>query len=267
MGIYKRLYGKKSDDLKEPLAGDEKGGDEVVETEEEYKASIEFVQSRRYTYLVLMLLAIAGYDLYLSMPFPFINGEVAAKGLSLSIAGVYIAIVGIVAFIIAPFAKDIMTFNSPSDMQLLGISLLALVSIPQGMANQLDASGFVSLLMVLRVLEGIVLGISETAIYGVIYFCFPPKEVANAIGIVVGIRGLMGAASAPIGAGLYSAGGFVFPYLLVGSLNVVTVVAIRAMLPKRVPVKEKSDESMRSLLRYPAFVGACKCRDKTNSPL
>jgi len=258
---WKRSRAKKAREAAKAAAAEADGLDKpLADIEGEAEEEEEFpstpppeVTEKRWIYFGVMMMCVAGYDLYVQMPITFFNGECAAEGISYSFAGFYFSVFGILSLLVIPAAKDVVAVMSATDLQRGSIALLAVVSIPTGLVNYLGPGGFVTVSTLCRVFEGIIVGISETAVFSVLFFTFPPAEVSNAMGAMMGMRGLMTSASAPLGGVLYSAAGMAAPYLTVGLLNLATVIAAKFLLTTPTP-PQPSTSTMSALLVHVKFI-------------
>lgn len=245
---YKKSFGKNTG-TEEPLASEktEATDDDGIEPA---------LREKRYIVLALMILCLFGVDIYSSMPFPFMYGIGTVRGVSAGFTGFYLSGMGLFAAITIPFVKELVSFLSATKIQHVAILLVAAVSIPQGLAEQLDNGGYYGLLTILRVLEGAGVGLAEMTINTVIFFVFPKKEIASAMTIITSVRGLITVLSPPLGAVTYTAGGMAFPFLLAGIVNVVSVVLVKIFSPGIVGLQARTGLKMLSFLKYPAMVAA-----------
>jgi len=212
-------------------------------------------QPNKWWAFAVMLLVVAATDLYSGMPATFFPGEAQQAGLSVSYAGCYLGASAITALLVSPFAGQLMAVVHPNVVQRLAVSLIAVTSIPQGLANHLGPASFVALTFPLRLIEGITYGLSETAILASIFYLFPPSQVTLLMGIFTGLRGMIGAAAPVVGAALYKGSGMAAPYLFVGCLNIVTAVLVRCVM-RDLPPQGKPRASVGHLLKIWRLVAA-----------
>jgi hypothetical protein len=229
-----------------PAGGKSDGG------EKEGGDDLKYGKNRWMT-LIFMLVLIGSTDLYNGMPLIWFPGAAQSAGVGLTFAGFYVGASPMTACLASMIAGPLLAVWSANTLVRTMVAMLALVSIPQGIANQFGPTGFMAICAPLRLLEGFAMGIAETSMASVIFRLFPPSEAVTAIGLVMASRGLVGICGPALGALLYSTGGMAMPYLLCGGLNLVTVILARLFMEPIKPHGQPSATVM-TLLKIPRFV-------------
>jgi len=216
------------------------GGDAAVEskhmTDVEQKdappAPPSDLYERRWTFLIFSCIAIAAADLYYNMPGTFIVGEVQSMGIDTGIAGLYIGLAGFLAMPTILLVPWLSQFLALTDLVRIGSAIFVFIATVQGFANQLNRTGFLVLLMVSRFLEGLPLGLIETAGAVLTNKAFPLDEIGGAMAILMTLRGSIITASAPVGGLLYKTGGFSLPFTVIGGLGIAAIPVLRCLITK-----------------------------------
>jgi len=211
----------------------------------------EAATDNRWCIFALLVLIFAGSDLYDGVTSAFLPGLVQALGLSIGYAGIYSAAAPLVAFLVAPVASTLLGWIDAAEIQRIAIAFLAVVSIPQALSSNLgSAGGFVALMTSLRVLEGLVMGITESVAFAIILRVFPAREVGTVMGFITALRGGLSAGSPVVGGLLYDLSGVAAPFTIVGSFNILSVLCIRMCKATfDMPPLSKPTAPIRDLLR------------------
>jgi MFS family permease len=158
-----------------------------------------------------------------SMIAPFFPREAQKKGCSLFVVGLVISASPFCVFITSPLFGYLLPklgikFSILSGMFLVGgafVLLGFLQDMPYGWV-------FITFAVLLRMTEGVGSALSFTAIYTLLPELFP-----NRVGLVTGLfelgSGLGYAIGAPIGGLLYTVGGFLLPFVSVGSIVLIMI--------------------------------------------
>ena len=86
----------------------------------------------------------------------------------------------VAALIISPFAGRLLAIWGPDQLQRVATALVALVSVPQGIANLFGSAGaFVAITFSLRTVEAAAIATAEVAVQAAICACTPPRMNAR----------------------------------------------------------------------------------------
>merc|ERR1712216_182916 len=116
-------------------------------------------------------------------------GEVQSMGIDTGIAGLYIGLAGFLAMPTILLVPWLSQFLALTDLVRIGSAIFVFIATVQGFANQLNRTGFLVLLMVSRFLEGLPLGLIETAGAVLTNKAFPLDEIGGAMAILMTLRG------------------------------------------------------------------------------
>jgi len=102
-----------------------------------------------------------------------------------------------------------------------------------------------------------VMGISDTTIMAVVLRIYPPQDVSAAVGVLSMARSISLTASPFVGGALYAAAGMTAPYLVLGVLNIVTVLLLKLFM-KELPSHPQDSHGFSSCLKLSQAVSLLK---------
>jgi MFS family permease len=218
----------------------------------------EFVQSpHRWYVLALMLAVVAANDLYMNMPGLFMYGEAARRDLNESWTSNWLGC-SLWFVIVGTMVSSVMlAYGNLFDVQRIAMSLFGLAAIGQALGGLLnDPLGFGTYMVILRILDGLSLGMSELCVMTLLFRLFDGAEMGAANGLVMSVRMLMTLASPPLGGLLYNAGGFAAPFLFTGSLVISMVLLQRFFLFNNTTdaFGPLQNSNILSILKLPAII-------------
>lgn len=189
----------------------------------------------RWKILAVAMIAVMGADFYMGMVSPFFAGEAGVRGATTSEATAVIALFsagGILSTLfVAPY---LLRFVPPNRLSRMSLLLNALLGTCQGLGAMIGyppADGFVAFFAIMRFFEGITAAVTEVCVQTMIMRAFDLDELAKALATLTGVRSAVGLATAPIGAGLYSGGGFSLPFLI-GAVILLVAYGLSLWLAK-----------------------------------
>ena len=202
-----------------------------------------------------------------SMPMQFMNGEAQVKGCGEAWIGVYGAVLGGASLIACLLATPILSFVGPTELIYFGLIVTVMSTVPQGLGRLIGAGtpedpgtncvGFSTYQIVLRLFEGLAVGLNAVAVETVAYRIFPMSEVGTAVGMAAGIRGLGAAAGPPLGGILYQVGGLPLPFVTMGVVLLVGLVLLMCLFRfgyGDITAVETKQATMQEVLRVPDFL-------------
>lgn len=190
----------------------------------------------KWVILLSNALSVAAADLFFNMPGTFVTGEVQKFGFGSGFAGLYISAAGWLAIASRGMLTSLAPLMSMTDLQRLAAAAFALAATPQGFANLFSgeySAGFVLVLLVPRVCEGLPFGLLEASATALVNRAFAVEELGAANALLMTLRQAVITLSAPVGGLLYEAAGFTLPYAVVGLCGVVSVPALRYLVHAR----------------------------------
>jgi hypothetical protein len=189
---------------------------------------------------------------------PFFSGECQRLGIT-PYAPVYFALSPLATVLCLPFLNTLLSAVSPNLVQTFAIALLALASIPQGVANHLSPGGFIALTASLRLLDGVATLVAEVTLNSAILHYFDGPKLNIAFGCVQSLRMIAYATSPVLAARLYDElGGMAAPYVVLGAINIVTVLLASCCTTPAPPIGRPT-ASCCELLGIPALVAQICC--------
>ena len=172
----------------------------------------------RWHVLAVSCLAVVAADFYLGMTGPFFAGEAGKRGATTTECSFVIVSFCVGSFstaiLVAPKILESHRLNRINRWSLL---LNGILGGLQGLAPLLpdDSPGpFIAYSTVLRLFEGAAAAMTEVCTQTMVMRSFDLDELPKAQGILQGTRSMVNLGTGPLGSALYTAGGYVLPYMI-----------------------------------------------------
>lgn len=218
---------------------------------------------RRSSLIILCLSALLG-GCSLSILSPFYTKEIEDHGLSITASGTVFASVFIVQIIFTPVLGKCIQRIGSTRLFIFGVVVVGVTNVGFGFLSRIQSGrGFLAASLITRSL----MAVGESGIYTAVYPLARKRCAEGAESSMMGWIEMMqgvGATIGPfVGGLLFEYGGFYLPFLVTGSVLLLTGVAAFLVLDPTVDEEEKEDTqaegrtSYRSLLRMPSMMLAC----------
>ncbi|XP_077516656.1 MFS-type transporter SLC18B1-like [Amblyomma americanum] len=191
--------------------------------------------------VVLVLLALGNFCVgaSVSMQAPFFPHEAERKGITSTEYGFVFSVFELTIFFVAPIFAKIVPIVKPRFMLISGLLYVGMASILFGFLNKCPPGAtFLGLAIAIRVIEGVGTAGFQTAVFSIVAAEFP-TSLATSYSIQQTVFGAGLVAGPSVGGCLYQVGGFVLPFVSIGSLMLVCNALVYLLLP----ATEDSDES------------------------
>ncbi|KAI6209454.1 MFS-type transporter SLC18B1 [Aphelenchoides besseyi] len=182
---------------------------------------------------------------------PFYPSEAKLKDLNSSQIGVVFGVFELVILITAPFLGKYMSVIGSKRMFTVGLLVTGITAILFGFLNFLPAGRtFFWASLLIRCLEALGDACFVTSSFAISAKCFPGR-IATIVGIMETFAGLGYTAGPVIGGVLYDLGGFMLPFVVLGTLLILaTVISIFLVDTAEDEVPEET-EGMIGMLKMP----------------
>ncbi|EDV22582.1 uncharacterized protein TRIADDRAFT_58957 [Trichoplax adhaerens] len=185
---------------------------------------------RMLTTVFLCLLSLIAQSLY-SLLVPFFATEVIKKGLSLNEIGFVYAVYPLAMFISSPIFGLMVPSIGSRYMIWAGLTIEGGCSILFGFLNWIsDKKIFLILAIILRFVQGLGAACYITAAYSIVASLFR-QSIATTMGVIETFSSLGYAIGPPIGGVLFTVGGFILPFTIVGSFMVGMAPIVAYFIP------------------------------------
>jgi len=193
------------------------------------------ISKLRYTALIINISSVyIALGLLISLQPPFYPSEAELKGAKPSEYGFVFGIANLSLFIFSPiFGKygskigPKICFNCGAVMQGVSGFLFAFLPYCDGVVL------FISLSYLLRFIEGLGTAMAWSSALGILMQVFPNK-VASVMSLTQTCFGLGYMLGPAVGAWLYESGGFMLPFLVVGSISTILSILLTVTIPNKV---------------------------------
>mmetsp|Transcript_16700 Transcript_16700/g.23027 ORF Transcript_16700/g.23027 Transcript_16700/m.23027 type:complete len:468 (-) Transcript_16700:57-1460(-) len=174
---------------------------------------------------------------------PFVPGELSKIDASQTVIGVAFSVYPFALFIGSPVAALLCTRFGQAPVLYFGVVVEGSLSILSGYFHHLSSTnvGRISIFIILRFLQGCGAAASYTSICARLADTFP-HNLGQAMGLQEAAAGLGYMLGPVFGAFLYEAGGFVFPFLVMGGVVLTTLLVLPAALRNYTPTIDKSSQ-------------------------
>jgi len=223
--------------------------------------SIRTLSQRQHLILGCLAMAELTSQMCLSIMAPFFPSEANEKGVSNTLSGWIFAVFALVQFAISPlFGRVIPHFGSRLLIvtgQFLAGGCILLFGFLDRVGTADNNAAFIAYCFVLRIVLAIGCTASTTSGFAVTAAIFP-NHIATIFGLLETATGLGMMVGPAFGGILYQFGGFTLPFVVLGTLMILTVPLHMLWLPSTddVHVGVRS-VSLLHILRIPAIVVVC----------
>lgn len=208
---------------------------------------MDMSKSRQIFMAVSIGAAYIGWGLLLSLQPPFYPTEAEKKGATPSQYGFVFGIANLAAFIFAPIFGRYGAQIGPKILYNAGAFTQGIVGISFGFLEYVqDTGAFIGLSYLLRFLDGMADAASWGAVVSILMKLYPNKvsTIMSWTEMVFGLGYMLGPA---LGSALYSAGGFLLPFIVVGSWCLVVAIALYFAIPNVKPDNSDRADTGKSL--------------------
>ncbi|XP_052764721.1 MFS-type transporter SLC18B1-like [Mya arenaria] len=244
--------GGKSDD------GDD---EEEEEEEEEEDTSLNLRKLTRNQYIVLVCTCFTNLLCFLSLSIlaPFFPLEADKKGVSTTVSGWIFGIYALVQFLTSPFFGRLMPIIGSRFMFLAGLFICGGCTLLFGVLDRVDVSGGTDMFVAYCFVTRVLLALGGTAVTNagfVIMIKAFPDNIATVFGIGEVFTGIGMIGGPALGGLLYTAGGFLMPFAVVGGATFLCLPIALCLLPHQYDITdaEEDDMSIRKLLFSPRSI-------------
>ncbi|XP_070534791.1 MFS-type transporter SLC18B1-like [Ptychodera flava] len=220
----------------------------TTSTKSQFATMGEIPSTRRNA--IMVFLCVAKYFLKTSYSIisPFYPSVALGKGVDPMIVGFVLASFALVSFIVSPpLGKSIAKFGARFIFSL-GCGIAGLSALLFGCLKVINnADYFVSLSFLVRTAQAVGVQAGNTAAIAIVFQLYR-RDVAFAIGIFQIFSGL-GLISGPtLGGLLYSAGGYLLPFLVLGGILLMVIPFFLCLYPDRIEEDIRRTEALCPLL-------------------
>lgn len=236
--IVKRVATSACDGLREDLPhrtgrGAGEAGCEERSPEQATTKDAAPAVSRTRRLVIMGLLSFGNFCLgsSISLQAPFFTHEAQIKGVSATESGFVFSVFELTIFLVAPIFAKLVAIVKPRFLLLSGLFYVGMASILFGSLKMSPpGSVFLGLAIAVRVFEGLGTAAFQTAVFSIVAAEFP-KSLASSYSMQQTAFGVGLVAGPTVGGILYEVGGFMLPFLSVGSLLLVCYVFAYLLLP------------------------------------
>eukprot|EP00794_Sanderia_malayensis_P011822 gene11822-13046_t len=162
---------------------------------------------------------------------PFFPGEAANKGSNTTVTGLIFAVFPLVMFVFSPVVGIMLPLVGPKFTLMCGLFVEGGSQILFGFLDLMpDGHIFIIFCFLVRVVSGLGATATSTASLTLLVQHFH-ENISPAMGVMETFGGFGMMAGAPIGGFLYALGGFKLPFLVLGSLIVISLFPVYWVLP------------------------------------
>ncbi|RDD42101.1 MFS-type transporter SLC18B1 [Trichoplax sp. H2] len=211
---------------------------------------------RMLTTVFLCLLSLIAQSLY-SLLVPFFATEVIKKGLSLNEIGFVYAVYPLAMFISSPIFGLMVPSIGSRYMIWAGLTIEGGCSILFGFLNWIsDKKIFLILAIILRFVQGLGAACYITAAYSIVASLFR-QSIATTMGVIETFSSLGYAIGPPIGGVLFTVGGFILPFTIVGSFMVGMAPIVAYFIPVSKDESVSTTKIMKKFCKIPYVYLIC----------
>jgi len=165
--------------------------------------------------ILLVAVATSFSDMSESLLGPYYPSYAQEKGVSIAVIGAMFSLEAVVALLITPLAPIVMErAGSPVNVLRAGLFCQAALELVWSFTNRVPGtSGFVASCAAVRAVQGLVLGLTETAAASVAMRSASQELVGDAVGYVEASRGIGAMIGPVVGGLLFQVGGYSAPSL------------------------------------------------------
>eukprot|EP01048_Picozoa_sp_COSAG05_P011226 COSAG05_NODE_1044_length_6057_cov_9.395267_5_plen_485_part_00 len=206
------------------------------------------------TFLVCCLLAITCGQMSFAVISPFFPLEAPRLGLSTEMVALVFGVMPLAMLLASPVAGPLATAFGRRTVLSAGALLLTLGGTSFGVGSALTPGStlLIGLLLCCRVFQGVGSALMVTCLFAVLADCFPHSK-GKVMGLAEMAGGLGWSIAPPLGGVLYSSGGFVLPFIVLGPLPLLILVPILLLMPRR-PALSDATQSRRPTIHGGAWV-------------
>jgi len=223
--------------------------------------SIRTLPRRQHLTLACLAMAELTSQMCLSIMAPFFPSEASEKGVSSTLSGWIFAVFALVQFAISPlFGRIIPRFGSRLLIvsgQFLGGGCILLFGFLDRIGTADNNAVFIAYCFVLRIVLAIGCTASTTSGFAITANVFP-NHIATVFGLLETATGLGMMVGPAFGGILYQFGGFTLPFVVLGTLMILTVPLHMLWLPSADDIHlGVRPVSLFHILRIPAIIVVC----------
>lgn len=194
-------------------------------------------RSRKLTLVALSLSNLSAF-LAFSLIAPFFPKEAAAKGASDTAVGFVFGAFQLVIFIMSPIYGSLITKLGANYMYLAGSFICAVCIILFGFLDLCpDGNIYLVMCILCRLMDANGTAMMTTAIFAIAAHEFP-NQMSLVLGILETCVGVGYMAGPLLGGSLYEVGGFKLPFIVVGSVLMLSAVLAFVLVPRVEGVRE-----------------------------
>ncbi|KAK3097020.1 hypothetical protein FSP39_005647 [Pinctada imbricata] len=225
-------------------------------SQDKEKEEFSFSGTSRRNKILLISMAMINFcaSCGFSLLAPFFPAEAAKKGASSFVTGLIFGDFEFFIFLTSPIFGNYLTRIGSRFMFISGVMVCGSCSILFGLLDRSpDGDIYIIMCFLCRSMEALGASAYVTALFAIIASSFP-NHVTTVLGLLETFSGIGMVAGPAIGGALYEAGGFGFPFFVVGSFVIcIGVVCILAM-PKIDDAHKPFSKSILYLLRNPYII-------------
>ncbi|CAG0879540.1 unnamed protein product [Cyprideis torosa] len=179
----------------------------------------------------------------LSVLAPFFPREVTSKGLSLTVAGAIFSVYSFISFLSPPLLGKMMPLVGTRYMFLSGSFLCGGCCILFGFVYLIDnPTSFIVYCVLIRSVEALGASAFQTAAFtlAIVYF---PDNIGSVMGLMETFVGIGLSVGPALGGFLYSLGGFLLPFVVLGSILLLSVPINLFLIPSEFGIVARASAS------------------------